>query len=300
MPSYGELVAERLNDVYVGSDGYTFMEPYGSNSGPKVNEWHRVWGWSCCQPWCGICEAGVAREVPGAWGAYGGSNFLSPSVAQIEANGRRLGWQWRGGRIPIGAVATYGGSVHTNFVLIDHGPIAGGFTAVGGNESNGVKRSERSSYASRLWVPPGILKGPTPPRPVVPTDPNEMYDFALEDPRAKQFVLRSYFDKAKRDRVLRDLTKPGSPYNKFHPRPHMRMVGGRPKYFIIGGPIKIYGPYDKKAQQNRAKNLLAPKLRERYGLPVGTVVLRPYRVKEKEYAAALAELREWLDKYGND
>lgn len=294
MPSIGELVARHL-DSYAGADGYTFMETYGPNSGPKINEWHRVWGWTCCQPYCGITEAGVAREVKGGWDAYGGSNFLSPSVAQIEANGRRLGWQWAGGRIPTGAIATYGGSVHTNIVLLDHGPIAGQFTAVGGNESNGIRRSERSSYSCRLWVPPGISKGATPPRPTV----TPAYDFGLEDPRAKQFVLKTFLTQASRDKRLKAMLRPGDPYRKFHPRPHRRGSGKGTRYLIIGGPLRYYGPYDTKEQRAQARRLLVPRLRTQHKLGSANVtVLRDFRVPEKLYKEQLAQLKEWIARYG--
>lgn len=286
----GHDVATRAAEVYARGD-YVFMETWGSNDGPKVREWSARYGMRKVA-WCGIGISGCAAEVPGAWAVYGGNGFFSPAVAQIEANGRRLGWRWDGtGRIPPGAVVTYGGDDHTNFVLLDHGPIGGLATTVGFNESDGAKVSERSLVGARVWIPPGLR---------VPPVPTPEYDFGLEDPRAdgKQFVLSSFMTAAARDKRLAIYMRPGSPYRQYHPRPHRRKRGGRTEYLIIGGPVHWYGPYDTRAQREDARRLLVPRLRRFWKLPPEAVVLRPFRVPEPEYLAALREREEWVKRFG--
>ncbi len=293
--TYGDRVVERFRGY--APSGYTFMETWGTNRGPVINRWSALWGWpNGGQPWCGIGMSGVVREVPGAWDLYGGSGFLSPSVAVTAAAGRSRGWAWRGGAsIPAGSVVTYG-SAHTNMVVIDHGPLGGLFTTVGANESNGIKVSERSTFGASIWVPPKVTSEPTPPRPV----PVPAYDYGLEDVRArgKQFVITRHSTSESRDKRLAKLTEPGNPYRQYHPRPHRISEGGRPVYLIIGGPVRFYGPYDTKQMRADAKRILAPRVRRIHGLAPTDIALREYRIDEPQYREAREALAEWLARYG--
>jgi hypothetical protein len=203
-----------------------------------------------------IEDAGLAH-------LYG--DALSAGTAYTAERGRRLGLAVSDPR-----------DIHPGALWIDaprHGGLireylGGGLVAtVEGNVNNGIYTRTRSISGVTILSPAGLADGEAPPQGRPGTE------WWLEDVRArgKQFILGRYQREAYARNATRILNRRPSTAASW---PRVQRSGSA--WVVIGGPLRYYGPWRTKAAQQHAKALILPRLREAYGLPAGTMILREF------------------------
>jgi hypothetical protein len=110
--------------------------PYGSNRGPKIDDWQRACGFLGA-PWCGMYVNAMLRA-----GGFANQPWLAycPSIESRAKSGTD-GWRWvRPGNLDVGDVVLYGSGIaqHTG-IYIGDGVTLEGNTSFGtaGSQANG-------------------------------------------------------------------------------------------------------------------------------------------------------------------
>lgn len=233
---------------------YLGVAEKGENTdyGGWIDSIQRRWGMGRgtnlgAQPWCGMAldawfdEAGVSD-----------SGICHPATATMYARARQLGFYWKGGRIPVGALWIKNG-VHACLVVRDNGN--GSVFCIDGNSSDRVQYSTRPTRGSGILIaiPPAILEEEKPPPPKYRTiwyyddTKAEPYVYRMPNGKVPRWKLKSHAQKTV-DNML--AAKPPH-WASRHPRV-VKLGGG--SWGIQLGDLKTR-TFTTKAKRNTSYNV---------------------------------------------
>lgn len=233
--------------------------PLGSNSGPRVRQYQQATslggtGW----PWC-------AAFVEWCWKRVGGIDtaVCSPSTQVFADNARRMGLT---GAIRPGAAVCW----EPRHVEIAVSPTTNKniWHCVGGNVSDGVRRTVRDVRNATIIVPKELLR--TPVR-------ASQYWFEDKGAHRDQRMLGPWRGNA----GLATARKVAENRRKAGQRALVKRVGPGQRFGVLVGPPTIYGPWADQASRNRALSIIA----KRTGR-----IMRPYSTAAPLAAASAQQL----------
>lgn len=229
-------------------------EPDGSNRGPYIDRWQRVWGMGPGtsigpQPWCGMFASAVLREA-------GVTDVSHPATWEICRKGRERGWT-PPTPVPGGLIVWCG--THVGILISEVSP--GVWRTIEGNSGNAVAWRTRSLAGTTIVVSPEL-------RGQAPAPPSKSY--WLEDVAARPRLYGPWRLRANRERAIARLPKAQQARVR-----RVRTPKGR--YAFLLGPRRLYGPWGTQSARGAAQVLLERRLGRR---------LRPFSRTPKPGAAA--------------
>lgn len=206
-------------------------EPDGSNRGPLIDRWQRVWGMQG-EPWCGMFASAVYREA-------GVTDVAHPSTWEICRKAREHRWT---STTPVpGALVVWCGT-HVEILVSQVSP--GVWRTIGGNTANQVAWRTRALDGTTIVVPPEL-------RDQKPTPPARSY--WLEDVAAKPRLYGPWRLRANRERAIARLPKAQQARVR-------RVRTPKGSYAFLLGPRRLYGPWTTQAARASAQVLLEKRL----------------------------------------
>lgn len=211
--------------------------PLGSNSGPRVRQYQAATelagtGW----PWC-------AAFVEWCWKRVGGidTDVCSPSTAVFAA--RAISMRLTGPCRPGAAVCWA-----PKHVEIAVAPTANPnvWHCVGGNVSDGVRRTVRDIRGATIIVPTALRRTPVRAR-----------QYWLEDAGARK--IQKVVGPWRGNRGLAHARKVADARRKRGEQAVVKRVGPADRFAVLVGPRVIYGPWSDKLSRDRARVMLESK-----------------------------------------
>ena len=207
--------------------------PLGSNSGPRVRQYQASTslggtGW----PWC-------AAFVEWCWTRVGGidTEVCSPSTQVFADNARRMGLT--GACRPGAAVCWEPRHVEIAVAPTDTPYV---WHCVGGNVSDGVRRTIRDISGATIIVPKALSRTPVRPR---------LYWMADDGARKLRRVLGPW-------RGTKGLAyaRNVADLQRKHGKTATVKRTGKDRFAVLVGPRVIYGPWRDAPSRNRARAII--------------------------------------------